>query len=578
MTESKGAVLAYPRLCIAFFCQFAIWGAWMAALGGYIGGVLNFEGWQMAWIYGAMPIGAVIAPLLIGPIADRYFASQKVMAVLHLISGLTLLACYWLCESGMMENLFIPLLVLMLLQGLCYTPTMGLMNAIVFKHLPKPSMAPYVFVFGTIGWIVATLWVAAVDGRAETPFFFLLAGGISVFLALYSLTLPHTPPKGAPVIGGEKTSAFAVLSLFKNYAFCVFIICAFLASIPANNYFWPWLVPFLSERGYPSPVALVSLNQFSEIIFMLALAFCIPRLGLKNVLLIGMAAWSLRYFLFSIPLFEMALLGLLLHGFCYAFLYVAAYMYADKVAPDHLKASAQSMMIFLLVGVSQLIGGFGVGYMVDKNPPRLTAIEVQATQIDPMPASIDATDTVFVPIPAWSAEDTWHRHLDLTSHVNRWLESRRGDTDDQVVEAAPARTVDIGELLAAQGERRLTPATIDAMDREKLIQDGVDISQIQDCCGDELIDVEPGTVVTVQFTRDSLKAFAREVARTDGDFSLSREDWLAAQARDWSQIYIVPAFIIAGCFFLFLVFGREPKDDLPKVETEDAGKTTEPQS
>ena len=145
MTETKRTILAYPRLCIAYFCQFAIWGAWAGALGGYTAVHLKFSGDNIGWLYNAMPIGAIIAPLIIGPIADRYFASQKVMALLHFISGVALLVCGFLCEWGLQT--FPVLMGLMLLSGICYTATMGLINSVVFQHLPKASMAPYVFVF-----------------------------------------------------------------------------------------------------------------------------------------------------------------------------------------------------------------------------------------------------------------------------------------------------------------------------------------------------------------------------------------------------------------------------------------------
>ena len=556
MTESKGVALVYPRLMFAYFCTFAIWGAWAAALGGYIYGVLNFTGAQIGLIYSAMPIGAIIAPLLIGPIADRYFSAQKVMAILHLISGLALLAGYFLCISGM-ENLFVPLMVLMLIQGLCYTPAMGLVNTVVFKHIPSASMAPYVFVFGAIGWIFGALCVAAFDGDAATPLLFLVAAIMSIVLTLYSLTLPHTPPKGAPVAGEKSGNMFEVLSLLKNYSFLIFLICVFFASIPANNYFWPGLATFLSDRGYPSPVGLSTINQFSEILLMFALAFCIPRIGLKNVLLIGMAAWSLRWFFFSIDSFGTAVVGLLLHGFCFAFLYIASYMYADKVAPDNLKASAQSLMVFLLIGVAQLIGGQWFGAARDANPPKHSTIVVATTQLTPTTdVSLESFAAARVPIPAWNDEETWLRHLDLAAHVKRI----RG-----VKEEAPAPH--LGMLLAEHGQR-LTPASIDAIDVAQLSQTGVALSQMTVVGGIDVVLAESVDITAdVQFTKDNLKTLAAEIAGTE-NFSITRAEWLAAQSRDWAAIYRVPAIFIAVFFVIFLIFGREPKEAV--VVTEEA--------
>ena len=562
MTKTKRAFLAYPRLCIAYFCQFAIWGAWSGALGEYAGSVLKFGGGEIGSLYNAIPFGAVIAPLIIGPIADRYFSAQKVVSLLHFIGGLALLACGGLCMTG--HASFPILMTLMLLSGMCYMPTMGLMNSVVFKHLPKASMAPYVFVFGTIGWIVVNLAIAAFCEGAATPYFFLVGGGMSVFLALYALTLPHTPPKGAPAPGEQSGGGLGVMSLFKDFSFVIFVLCAFLASIPACNYFFPSQVSFLTERGYPSPVALTTLNQFSEILFMLALPFCIPRFGLKNVLLIGMAAWAIRYFLFSTPYFESALAGLALHGFCYTFLYVAAYMYAEKVAPANLKASAQSMMVFLLLGVGQVLGGWGYGYMREAYPPKFPSIAVAQSQLLNVDGKLPEgnANAASVPIPMWSEdEDSKFQYLDLTIQVKKLhlverLKKRLGiETKEEEKVESTARKVDLGKLLDKQP---LTPQTIDAMNEEQLVQDGVKVSRLSLDGVD--VNLVKEVTATVQYKKDDMKELGKKIADKD-DFSLTRSDWLAAQAHDWQTIFRLPAILIAACFVVFLLLGRNPKDN-----------------
>ena len=545
-----GAIVTYLRLCFAYFCQFAIWGSWAVALGSYAGSELGFT--NIGWLYNAIPLGALIAPLFIGPIADRYFAAQKVMFVLHLIGGLALIACGWLCANGLPGfldsiGLFPIIMGLMLLSGICYMPTLGLINSVVFKHLPSPGMAPYVFVFGTIGWIVVNLFIAAFCGGAETPNFFFVGGTVGVILALYSLTLPNTPPKGAPA-PGEKSGGLGVLSLFSNLSFGIFVLCVFLASVPACNYFFPAQGLFLTERGYPAPVALATLNQFSEIAFMLALPFCVARFGLKNVLLVGMAAWSIRYFCFAEPFFALVIAGLLLHGFCYSFLYVAAYMYAEKVAPAHLKASAQSMMVFLLLGVGQVLGGYGYDIMREANPPKFTAIAVGGAQLETLPEGLDATNEFMVPIPAWSeSEDSMLQYLDLAAQVDKFFGREK--------KVSTARTVDLGKLLGGQP---LSMESINAMDREQLVRDGVEISKTSTCCDSGTPAFEP-FVVTVHYTKDDLKELCKTIAGKD-DFSLTRADWLAAQAHDWKKIWQIPAIFIAACFVVFLLLGRNPKD------------------
>ena len=543
MTETKQTALAYPRLCLAYFCQFAIWGAWAGALGEYAASALKFGGGEIGSLYNAIPFGAIIAPLFIGPIADRYFSAQKVMSVLHLVGGLALLACGWLCVSG--QQSFALLMGLMLLSGICFMPTLALINSVVFKHLPNASMAPLVFVFGTLGWIAVNLFIAAFCDGAKTPYFFLVAGGVGLFLALYAWTLPDTPPKGAPA-PGENSGGPGVLTLFRDFSFVIFVLCAFAASIPACNYFFPAIVPFLTHRGYPSPVALNTLNQFSEIFFMLALPFCIPRFGLKNVLLIGMGAWAVRYFCFAQPGFSMALIGLMLHGFCYSFLYVASYMYAEKVAPAHLKSSAQSMMVFLLLGVGQVLGGFGYGYMSEVYSPKWIITAVDKSQLEPTDGKIPNVEfRAKVPIPAWEdAEDSLFQYLDLAKQVNKL----RGKEEEE------STNLDLGKLLDG---KPLTPQSIDAMDESLLVQNGVTISRLILDEGIRVQLVDDNIVANVRYTKENLKTLAAKIAEKD-DFSLTREDWLAAQARDWKNIFQIPAIFIAVCFVVFLVLGRDP--------------------
>ncbi len=357
--------MVYPRLCVAYFTLFAIWGAWAGALGGY-GAELKLPGWQIGWLYSAIPLGAIIAPLFIGPIADRFFPAQIISGVLHLFGGLCLLGCGWMCVGATPEAQpnFAVLATLMILSGTCFMPTIALINSIVFKHLPNASSAPYVFVFGTAGWIIVNLFIDFVCGGAKNPNFFFVGGGLSIFLAIYCMTLPHTPPKGAPA-PGEKSDALGLgaLKLFEDRNFLIFVVCVFLIGIPACNYYFPAMVPYLTDSGYKYPLSLTTINQFSELAFMALLPICITRFGLKNVLLLGMGAWAVRYFLFMVP--ALAIPGLLLHGLAYAFFYVAAYTYADKKSPPELKASVQCFMVFLLLGVGQVLGGQLYGFTSD---------------------------------------------------------------------------------------------------------------------------------------------------------------------------------------------------------------------
>ncbi|MDR1383112.1 MAG: MFS transporter [Planctomycetaceae bacterium] len=562
MTDAKASSGIYPRLCVAYFCEFAIWAAWAGALSGFAEGSLKLLGWQIASLYSAIPLGAVIGPLFLGPIADRYFAAQKVMSALHLVGGAALLFCGYFCQTH--QATFGLLMALMLLSGICYMPTQGLLNSVVFKNLPKPSMGPYVFVFGTIGWIVSSLFIAAFCGGEKTPNFFYVGGGVSVFLALYCLTLPSTPPKGATSGGSIGDSlGFGAFKLFKDPAFALFVLCVFFASVPACGFYFPVQVPYLSQMGYPSPVALTTLNQFSEIFFMAALPFCVARFGLKPVILLGMFAWVARYILFALPSYGIApdydfgfsLVGLLFHGFSYSFLYVAAYMYAERKAPENLKASVQSMMVFLLLGVGQVAGGYTYGILSESFPAKTSSAAVAATSVEVTDTTseklqtpvyvtaekgkplTDSVPSLNVPVPTWNiAADSWIQYLDLAGQVKKFM----GIKDEQ-----SGRSVDLGQLL---GNEPFSPQTIDNMDAEKLVQDGVKLPAI----GGEITG-------NVTYTKDDLKALGHSIAGKD-DFSLTRKDWLAAQSRDWKLIFTIPAAFISVFFLIFLFFGQNPKE------------------
>jgi hypothetical protein len=415
-------------------------------------------------------------------------------------------------------------MTLILLSGVCFMPTIALVNSIVFKH-SKEGTAPYVFVFGTIGWIVINLFIAAFLGGADKPYFFFAGSGAGFLLALYSLTLPDTPPKGTPAASGEQRGflsdalGLGALKLFKDFGFAFFVLCAFLASIPACNFFFPFQETYLNQHGYPSPLALTTLNQFSELFFMSLLPFAIGVIGLKWVLVLGIGAWSLRYFVFMVPTFEFAVLGLLLHGFCYSFLYVAAYMYADKKAPADLKASVQSLMAFLLLGVGQVLGSQLYGYMRDlpQNAPKLTKTEESAS-----------------PLPQWNditmVNSAW-RYLDLGKTVTDLLHNEKAQENELVS--------DLGSLLDTNKDNKISVSELAAA--PETVQGKVRIGN-------------------TEYSKTDLEKTFRKIAdKADGDFEVARKEYLAVQAYNWKGILQGPAIFIAAFFALFLLFGKSPE-------------------
>ncbi len=509
MTENKVRCV-YPRLQLAYLLQFAIWGSWCVALGGYLNGKMS--GPHIGYLYMAIPWGAIIAPMFIGPIADRLFAAQKMLGLLHLVSGAALVACGVICAqaeagaaAGAVAVPFGPLMVLMLVSGLCFMPSIPLINTVVFKHIPDSAKAPRVFIFGTAGWIIVNLVVEIFGGGAARPNFFFIGGGCGLFLGLYSFTLPDTPPKGAPAAGTKAdTFGLGALSMFKSPAFTIFLVCTFMVSIFGSNYFFPSVVPYLSEYGYPAPVALGTLNQFSELFFMAILPFCVARIGLKWVLVIGMSAWAVRYFIFTLAGFQFALLGLLCHGMGYAFLYVAAYMFGDKVAPAHLKASVQSLLAFLLLGIGQVASGYAFGYQFERNAPALTKTVVIE---EGKPAK---------GLPPWNdpaMETSGWRYLDLAKSV-KYL---GGDKN----------VFNFGEHLGKYTR-----------------EDGsIDLDKLP----------ETWEAGGVSYSKAELKATLDKIGP-----KVTQKDYLRVQRHNWKGFFIPAAIFVLVWTVLFIAFGRQP--------------------
>lgn len=349
------------RLSAMMFLQFFLWASWYVPVGGYANGALGFTGPQIGWLYASTALGAIISPMFVGLIADRFFATERVLAVLHLIGGGCLLA-------ASQQRDFWPLMILLLVNALAFMPTLGLTNSLAFRNIDDPNRFSRIAVWGTIGWIVSGLLVDFALGGLKPGSFFFLAGGGGIAMAIYSLTLPHTPPKGGD--GGDVLGLRA-LQLLKDPSFLVFAVCAFLISIPLTFYF-QWGNAFLTETDRPKPTALMTLCQVSEIVVMIIMPWFIGRIGLKNVLVIGMGAWAIRYILFASLSFPLIILGLLVHGFCYCFVFVASFIYVSKKAPPEMSASAQSLVALLMWGVGMFVGTQLAGWTGQEYPPAVT--------------------------------------------------------------------------------------------------------------------------------------------------------------------------------------------------------------
>lgn len=358
-TESSGKQsvqyrLLVPRLSLMMFLQSFIWGSWSVTLG------LVMSQHNMSLLIGdafsAGPIASILSPFVLGMLVDRFFASQKVMAVMHLAGA----AILWFVPQALVAQNGALLIGLLFGYTLCYMPTLALTNNIAFHSLSdKDKTFPVVRVFGTIGWIVAGIFIG-VTGISDTTGIFTLAAVISVILALYSLTLPNTPApaKGLPVKVRDLFCADA-FALLKVRHFFVFSLCATLISVPLGTYY-AYTASFLADAGVGDVSTAMSFGQMSEIFFMLVIPFLFRRLGVKYMLLIGMCAWFVRYAFFALGISEegrfLLYLGILLHGVCYDFFFVVGFIYTDRIAGEKVKGQAQSMIVMFTYGIGMLLG------------------------------------------------------------------------------------------------------------------------------------------------------------------------------------------------------------------------------
>ncbi|MCA9208226.1 MAG: MFS transporter, partial [Planctomycetales bacterium] len=342
------------RLAIMMFLQFFVWGAWYVSMTGFI----NKS--DMAAVTGAAytvgPLAAIIAPFFLGMIADRFFSSERVLGVLHLLGGAFLIAAPLAASAftlpappenaGLFYNLVLhdlpayvhPFILILLLHMLCYMPTLGLTTSLSFQNLEnQEKQFPLVRVAGTIGWIVGNIAVSFLPGKDQSASQFMMAGGAAILLGIYSFSLPHTPPaaKGTkPTIG--QILGTDSLRLFRSPAYSVFMLCSFLICIPLAGYY-SFARNYVEAAGAvvnDSATFTMSFGQMSEVFFMVVMPLFFARLGVKWMLVAGMGAWVLRYGLFSAAASNevvwMILLGVILHGICYDFFFVTGMIYVDK--------------------------------------------------------------------------------------------------------------------------------------------------------------------------------------------------------------------------------------------------------
>jgi nucleoside transporter len=344
------------------FLQYFVWGAWSVTLGTWLGQTLEFSGEQIGLAAGTTALAAMISPFFVGMVADRFLATERILAGLHVAGGLILFYASTMDRFG-------PFYGVLLAYALCYMPTLALSNSLSFRQMRDPSREfPPIRVLGTVGWIVAGLIVGTLAVEA-TGVPMQIAGAASLVLGLFCLALPHTPPaRGARRATLSDVLGLDALKLLRERSFAIFVLGSFLVCIPLQFYY-AFANPFLNEIGVANAAGKMTLGQMSEIGFLLVMPWFFRRLGVKYMLLVGMVAWTSRYVLFAYgdnaSAVWMLYGGILLHGICYDFFFVAGQIYVDQKAPSDLRAAAQGLIAFVTLGAGMFLGSWASGRVVD---------------------------------------------------------------------------------------------------------------------------------------------------------------------------------------------------------------------
>ena len=508
------------RLCAMMFLQYYVWGSWGVEMGNYMANTLKFTGVQIVSIYSTTAIAAMITPLFMGYIADRLFSTEKILGVLHLIGAALLGAAAF--SDQVFESVpafgsqFHALYGIMIAYALCFMPTLALTNSISFENIKDPEKEfPLIRVFGTFGWIVAGWAVTfALKAKpdsvlygpitsvisAESRFFasnnfIAMASLSSLLLGLFCFTLPHTPPKRASATRevGERKS---ILRLLADPSFLVFTVTSFLICIPLAFYYNLANI-FLYDIDAPGPTALQTVGQISEVFFMAAMPVFISLLGVKRMLAIGMLAWVVRYYFFGTLNMPLVVLGLVLHGVCYDFFFVASQIYVDAKADATQRASAQSFIAFVTLGLGMFVGAYAAGYVKDLYPSHYTKLIVVDEQGEPK--KNDKGGLLETALPKWDASG------------NTGIAKAYGLSDEK----------------------------------------GISLSNIPK----PFVDPDTKYIYSQQGIEMALRGIDQKMGNGDG--IVTRDEWRKAQSNDWNRIWMWPQAGAALTLIFFWFFFRQ---------------------
>jgi nucleoside transporter len=352
------------RLSLMMFLEYVIWGSWLPLLALYLSRFLGFSGTDIGWVFGTLAIASVTAVFVSGQLADRYLSTERFLAISHLLGGLAMFALPF-------QKSFWPFFLAMLVHNLMYVPTLSLTNSICFHHL-KDAKRDFgrVRMWGTIGWIAASwpfvfILKGKEDAALETALtgIFWMAGATSIILAIYSLTLPHTPPSHT----GEKNAPFEAIKLLAVPSIAILFVVTFMDSLVHACYF-QWTSPFLAEIGLAENLIMpaMSIGQIAEIGTMAVLGVFLKKLGWRKIMAFGILGHAIRFAIYSLggPVW-LVVASNVVHGFCYAFFFATVYIFVDECFPKDARASAQGLFNLLILGLGPFLGNLLWGKFAD---------------------------------------------------------------------------------------------------------------------------------------------------------------------------------------------------------------------
>jgi nucleoside transporter len=350
------------RLSAMMFLNYFVWGAWYVTIGTWLTATLKFSGTQAGAVFGTTALASMISPFFVGLIADRYFATERVLSALHLIGAVLL---YFIAHATSFTSVY----SLMLAYCLCFFPTLPLTNSITLRHVTNAgNQFPLIRVFATIGWIAMALIIGHLKVESSSRQF-LIAAGCSVAMSLFCLILPHTPPAGRKrVMSWRSILGIDALVMLRDRSYLVFLIASVLFCIPLTFYF-SFTNAYLNDVGVQNAAGTMSLGQVSEVAMMLLMPFIYRTFKLKAILMTGILAWSVRYALLALGNagsgMWMFYIAILVHGVCFDFFVMTGQLYTDQQAPAHLRSTAQGFLTFLTYGVGMFAGSLLSGIAVD---------------------------------------------------------------------------------------------------------------------------------------------------------------------------------------------------------------------